>query len=378
MSLATRLEPKLRDRLLDALLDVPGTDERAGRTALLSNIPGPVKGSLNRADNQLVDLTNVVDQLDKLGRLDNGERPIVIMTHNAWRATQGTELGQLLAEIENEIEGAYGGDEPLAELTDEPELLVLGGTGEWVTGAFIEQAQLIGRRVARIVVPRYWGGKLVSQAAGNGTGWLVAPRLLLTNHHVINARDRGEPPASDVDFRRQGEKAKAWFDYHREGQDGAASVDSTEVITSNRELDYALLRLADSADLAGREQVSLMRERPDLPPGARLNIVQCPGGGPLRFAIRNNFFVGYGDKPFQIRYLTDTLRGSSGAPVLDDNWQAVGLHRGFKKVNPDLYKGEAGQSEIVKFHNEGIVIHDILAQLPVTVLEEIKDAQGWE
>jgi V8-like Glu-specific endopeptidase len=378
MSLATRLDPKLRDRLLDALLDVPGTDERSGRTALLSNIPGPVKGSLNRADNQLVDLANVVDQLDKLGRLDNGDRPIVIMTHNAWRATRGTELGQLLAEIENEIEGAYGGDEPLAELTDEPEILVFGGTGEWVTGAFIAQAQLIGRRVARLVVPRYSSGKLVSQAAGTGTGWLVAPRLLLTNHHVINARDVGEPPASDVDFRRQGEKAKAWFDYHREGQDGAASVDFSEVITSHRELDYALLRLADSAELADREQVSLMRERPDLPPGARLNIVQCPGGGPLRYAIRNNFFVGYGDKSYQIRYLTDTVRGSSGAPVLDDNWQAVGLHRGFKKVNPDLYKGEAGKSEIVKFHNEGIVIHDILAQLPHTVLEEIKHAQGWD
>ncbi|MFC9356443.1 trypsin-like serine peptidase [Rhodococcus sp. NPDC057014] len=376
--MTTRLDQKLKDRLLDALMDVPGTDERPGRTASLSGIPGPVKGSLNRADNQLIDLTNLVDQLDKLGRLDNGERPIVIMAHNAWRATRGTELGQRLAEIENEIEAAYGGDEPLAELSDEPETLVFGGTGEWVTGAFIEQAQMIGRMVARLVVPRYSGGKLVSQAAGTGTGWLVAHRLLLTSHHVINARDIGQPPASDVDFRWQGVKTKAWFDYHREGQDGAASVDFSEVVTSNRELDYALLRLADSAELADRKQVSLMRERPDLPRGARLNIVQCPGGGPLRYAIRNNFFVGYGDKPYQIRYLTDTLRGSSGAPVLDDNWQAVALHRGFKRVNPDLYKGEAGKSEIVKFHNEGIVIHDILAHLPRTVLQEIKDAQGWE
>jgi hypothetical protein len=71
-------------------------------------------------------------------------------------------------------------------------------------------------------------------------------------------------------------------------------------------------------------------------------------------------------------------RGSSGAPVQDDNWQAVALHRGFKKVNADLYKGEAGKSEIVKFYNEGVVIHDILARLPQPVLQEIKDAQGWE
>jgi hypothetical protein len=49
--------------------------------------------------------------------------------------------------------------------------------------------------------PRYSGGKLITQAGGTGTEWLVAPRLLHTNHHVINARDTGEPPASDVDFR---------------------------------------------------------------------------------------------------------------------------------------------------------------------------------
>jgi hypothetical protein len=79
------------------------------------------------------------------------------------------------------------------------------------------------------------------------------------------------------------------------------------IIASNRELDYALLRLADSAALTGREHVSVMRERPDLLRGARLNIVQCPGGGSLRYAIRTNFFVGYGNEPNRIRYLTDTL-----------------------------------------------------------------------
>ena len=82
-----------------------------------------------------------------------------------------------------------------------------------------------------------------------------------------------------------------------------------EVITSSRELDYALLRLADDASLADRQQVAVVRERPELARGTRLNIVQCPGGGPLRYAIRNNFFVGLGQRPYQMRYLTDTLKG---------------------------------------------------------------------
>ena len=201
----TTLDQKAKDRLLDALINVPGTDGREGRTALLQGIPDNVRAALNRSDNQFVDLMNIVDQLERLGRLDNGERPVVIVTHNGWRLSSGTELGRRLAEIEREIEAAYGGDEPLAELSATPEVLVFGGTGEWVTGAFIEQARLIGRRVARLRVPRYSGGNLVHPVGGVGTGWLAAPGLLLTNHHVIEVRERDEPPASDADFKRQGE-----------------------------------------------------------------------------------------------------------------------------------------------------------------------------
>jgi hypothetical protein len=321
-------------------------------------------------------LMNIVDQLERLGRLANSERPVVIVTHNGWRMSRGTELGTLLEEIEKEIEAAYGGDEPMTELPVTPEVLIFGGTGEWVTAAFIDQARLIGRRVARLRVPRYSGGNLIHPVGAVGTGWLIAPGLLLTNHHVIEARERNEPPASDADFKWQGEKTELWFDYHREGQDYAA-MDAVEVVVRNRELDYALLRLADSASLVGRQQVALARERPELPRGTRLNIVQCPGGGPLRYAIRNNFFVGLGQHPYQMRYLTDTLNGSSGAPVLDDSWQVVAMHHGYKKVDPALYKEEAGKSELVKYHNEGIVINSILADMPRVIRQEISAAQGW-
>ena len=111
----------------------PAPMNAAGRTALLQGIPENIRAALNRTDNQFVDLVNILDQLEKLGRLDNGERPVVIVTHNGWRISRGTELGKLLAEIEKEIEAAYGGDEPLADLPDTPEILIFGGTGEWVT-----------------------------------------------------------------------------------------------------------------------------------------------------------------------------------------------------------------------------------------------------
>jgi hypothetical protein len=374
------LDNKMKRRLHDELRKVPGTDTFAGRTVLLQGIPDNVRASLNRVENQYADLVNILDQLERLGRLENGERPVVIVTHNGSRMSSGTELGKRLAEIEKEIEAAYGGDAPLADLPSTPEVLIFGGTGEWVTGAFIEQARLIGRRVARLLVPRYSGGNLVHPVGGVGTGWLIAPGLLLTNHHVIEARERDEPPASAADFKRQGEKTVLWFDYHREGQIEAQdliAVTVTEVVASHPELDYALLRVPDSASLADRQQVAVIEGRPELARGTRLNIVQCPGGGPLRYAIRNNFYVGLGQHPYQMRYLTDTLRGSSGAPVLDDSWQVVAMHHGYKKVDPALYQEEAGKSDVVKYHNEGIVISDIVGDLSTDIREEISNAQGW-
>lgn len=364
------LDRKSLERLVDALMGVPGTDERPGRTALLQGIPDNIKAALNRSDNQFVDLTNIVGQLEKLGRLENGERPVVIVTHNGWRMTRGTGLGRTLEEIEETIEAAYGGDEPLAGLTDVPEVLIFGGTGEWVSGAFIEQAQLVGRLVARLRIPRYSAGIFTHSVGGVGTGWLVAPTLALTNHHVIQARERNEPPASDLDFRLQGENTELWFDYHREGQD-YTPVRTLEVVASDRDLDYALLRLPASPALAGRQRISLASGRPQLARGARLNIVQCPGGGPLRYAIRNNFFVGLGQQPHEMRYLTDTREGSSGAPVLNDSWEVVAMHRGYKKVNPGLYEVEARKNDLVKYHNEGIFISDILPRLPTAIKQEI-------
>ena len=150
----------------------------------------------------------------------------------------------------------------------------------------------------------------------------------------------------------------------------------TEIIASDRVLDYALLRLEDSPGLPARSRMTLARNS-KLEQGARLNIVQCPDGGPLRFAIRNNFFVGRGEQSYQVRYLTDTKPGSSGSPVLNDNWQVVAMHRGFKTINPDAYPSEDGsKQQVAKYHNEGIAIHDILAHLPEGSRKEIEAAQG--
>ncbi|HUR79437.1 MAG TPA: hypothetical protein VM733_01630, partial [Thermoanaerobaculia bacterium] len=181
--------------MVDALLRLPGIEDRSTRTALLSGIGV----ALGRVDNQYLDLTRIIDQLDPLGRLDNGERPIVIVARNAARMVPGTDLGRLLESLAHDVEEAYGAEPLLADVPAVPEALIFGGTGEWVTSTFLEQARLVGRRVARILVPRIVRGEVEHPVGALGTGWLIGPRLLLTNHHVVNAREN-EPAATFADF----------------------------------------------------------------------------------------------------------------------------------------------------------------------------------
>ena len=75
-----------------------------------------------------------------------------------------------------------------------------------------------------------------------------------------------------------------------------------------------------------------------------------------KYAIRNNLVSAI--LPRDIRYFTDTRSGSSGAPVLDDTWQVVALHRG-----STLAQGVKFQGRSTAWVNVGTPIHAILEDL---------------
>jgi V8-like Glu-specific endopeptidase len=176
----------------------------------------------------------------------------------------------------------------------------------------------------------------------------------MTNHHVINAREAGEAPASDMDFRLQANATTALFDYDYENAQGS-EVRVTELVASDRALDYALLRL----DGDGRQglriggQVKYSGSDDDRP---ALNIIQHPDGKPKKFAIRNNLLTQATDT--QLRYFTDTMGGSSGSPILDDGWNAVGLHRGAAPVRDVNFNGKP-----VAYVNVGTQLSSIMKDL---------------
>jgi endonuclease G, mitochondrial len=191
---------------------------------------------------------------------------------------------------------------------------------------FLEQGRMVGASVARVQVPRHDGGKPAMLGANpvvyNGTGWLIGHRLLITNHHVVNARDV-DPPAAPDDFGLQAENASVQFGFDAAARQGT-TVAVAGLAAEDAALDFAILELAADPPAPPLRLATdpLVLNAGEYPP---LNIIQHPLGGPKMIAIRNNLATRSTDT--DLRYFTDTDYGSSGSPVFDDTWTVVALHR---------------------------------------------------
>jgi hypothetical protein len=254
------------------------------------------------------------------------------------------------------------------------------GEDDTLDVGFLHHGGEASRSVAKLMVHRHIGGA-PSFIAGNrpdvglGTGWLIAPRLLITNHHVVNARTPMEAPASPTDLALQAAATTAVFDFFT-STSVQAPVKATGCVASDETLDYAILRMPD--DMPPRSPLRL-RTNPilkaqDQALTSRVNVLQHPNGDPMRLGFRNNFVVsGNADR---LSYLTDTSGGSSGSPICDDAWFAAALHRGFATISgaPVMVWGREIRQE-----NYGTPITRVLAQLADTHPElhnEITEAQA--
>lgn len=379
---------------VDTLMRIPDISQTMpnGRDALLIGLPSV---GLQRTPFQpRVDLDGIISGLDQLGRLDNkgGARPLIVVAQNAMSfVPTGSDVANALQEIIRSLEQYYGGEfQPLPVTMPSPNEEVVVGVDERVSYLFMRRGFEASDSVARLSVPRIFNGTRTS-GAGYGTAWLIAPGLLLTNHHVIKARATGEPGPTPDDLKAQAEAVTARFDYYVEGEDGRfVECAGAALVANNETLDYALLRLNEAAKVANRTPLTLVKQQPTLSPGARTNIIQYPNGGALKYAIRHNFYTGAGGGSF-IRYVTDTEPGASGSPVFNDDWQVVALHHaavpttvdpttrtqtqtGTLMIAADTVAGSP-QSRI--FLNEGITIHSILDGLDPQLADEIGSAQGW-
>lgn len=208
---------------------------------------------------------------------------------------------------------------------------------------FLVKATQAANAVARLIVPRFEDGLGATHALSNkqkeylGTGWLISSKHIITNHHVVNARDSYENDASPIDFELQAKSIKVQFDYDSESV-VADTKTVASLIVADKVLDFAILELVEESN---RSPLTLFEQTISMPKGAYIpvNIIQHPGGSPKQIAVRNNLIATIDNN--NIAYFTDTKGGSSGSPVCNDQWQVVAIHKASTtQYGPFEYQGK--------------------------------------
>ncbi len=205
------------------------------------------------------------------------------------------------------------------------------GTEDFLGVSYLEAGSGAARAIGRVVIRE--DGKV----AGFGTGSLVSPALLLTNHHVLPSAEVAS--GSTVEFRFQ------------DGLDGKPlepqpfDLDPDRFFLADDDLDFALVAVgATLADLADFGFNHLTDDEGEGAVGDFVTIVQHPGGKKKQIALRENRIVDVLDS--FLHYEADTEPGSSGSPVFDDRWRVISLHHASVRA-PD-------HKELGGFVNEGI------------------------
>jgi endonuclease G, mitochondrial len=348
------------DALADATLAIVG-DYSQVRPVLFAGILPAFRGAFGAGfglPQKVLVLSDLV-QLNTAERLIDGSIPLKIWLKNLSGLSGGRLEAETVRAALQKVSGNVGGA-PVVKTQDLPELKEkIVHRDDMVPYEFMGNGVGRAGSVVKLMVPRY-DNRVPSKTGANptiylGTGWLIGNgSLIITNHHVVNARNGNEVAASDPDLKLQAANTFAVFDYDADGVQGTR-VAVLELLRWNPALDYAVLRIDDSQrkPLPLRLGGFTPNELADKPP---VNIIQHPDGRPKLYAIRNNLVSAVDG--IDIRYFTDTNPGSSGSPVLDDTWRVVALHRGATLVTNVKFQGHD-----VAYVNVGTAIGAIVEDL---------------
>jgi hypothetical protein len=240
-----------------------------------------------------------------------------------------------------------GGEIASARRTGTIEELVLGKSN-LLPAWFLE----VGARRASAVCKIETSGVDFKGRTGSwaGTGFLISPNVLLTNHHVLNSTDTAGRARCIFNFQNdEGGKAQ---------QPRSFRVNAQRLfITSPTPggLDFTLVWV-DGEPGQQFGFVPVDRKFFKVLDGELTNIIQHPNGEPKQVTIQDNLVVSQRDTV--VHYTSDTMPGSSGSPAFNNQWKAVALHHASAANDAPGAGGNDGQ-----FVNEGIKFSAIAAFL---------------
>lgn len=236
------------------------------------------------------------------------------------------------------------------------------GKNDLITMNYLEFGIKAAHSVCRVHIREANGRNL-----GFGTGFLVSPTLLLTNHHVLESSEIAQNSLAEFNFQIDSNFLPRPTKIFR--------LDPLRFFYNNRELDFALVAVvpqaSDNTPLVDFAFLQLIEPSGKALIDEPVSIIQHPDGADKQVALRNNHILGLSND--FIHYETDTLPGSSGSPVFNDQWIVVALHHaGVPALNGDnqilakngqVWTPEMGEDAIDWVANEGVRISSIVQHL---------------
>jgi endonuclease G len=216
--------------------------------------------------------------------------------------------------------------------------------------SFLTEGTTVRRAIGKVIVD-------TNAFHRDGSGFLISPQLFMTNQHVIP--DETAAQAAEVVFDYE-------LDEHgRRRRTTRFALDPGRFALFSPEidgLDYAVIAVGDRID--GTAQLTelgycALSNTPDRHHlGMKINIIQHPEGHYKKIALRNNLLTNRTGRT--LLYETDTLVGSSGSPVFNDDWEVVALHH---YGEPFAERKDETGKDLPRELNEGIRISAIYDDL---------------
>jgi endonuclease G, mitochondrial len=264
--------------------------------------------------------------------------------------------------------GEAAPDPTLNPASDDASLERVFGKNVTVSIAYLDLARRASRTVGRIRIQTPEG-----YFRGYATGFMVGPRLLLTNHHVLT--DRNMAVGSQIDFNYQ----ESLSGINRDTTTFSLQPDS--FFMTDQALDYTLVAVQETS-LDGQTSLStfgwlpLIEDQGKILLGEYSNIIQHPNGEPKRISLRKNLVIDLFDD--FLHYETESTSGSSGSPMLNDQWEVVALHHSGVPARDEqdhilttdntIWTEDLGEHRVKWIANEGLRVSRIVRHIKAQTL----------
>ena len=233
---------------------------------------------------------------------------------------------------------------------------------------YLPRGQKVSKSVCRIEVRNQEGTTLMW-----GTGFLVSPILLITNEHVLKSKENCQ-------------KTLIQFDYE-DDENLLPKIDRTFLLDPDLffhmapALDFILVAvqqkdIRNEISISDFGYIKLIAKPGKGLIGEYASLIHHPNKEKKQISIRENRIVDtFPDEPDSkvYHYETDSLGGSSGAPVFNDDWAVFALHHGgiekrdeqgrILALDNTVWDNSKGEEQKQWKYNEGIRISKIIDYL---------------